>query len=154
MMNVASSKWGEYKVGVLIYNYNMEGRQVSTSLYFQLIVFLFLPSDLHWVNPVCSKSILRSWRSVWCISHEFIQREAHRWTSTTYLCYCKWVLLLNVEERRKSMCTYKVCRVLIAYMPTLSDYLEVSRIWHQSPSLQYRSPKSPEYSEGGGGSRF
>ena len=49
------------------------------------------------------------------------------------------------------MCTYKVCRVLIAYMPTLSDYLEVSRIRHQSPSLQYRSPKSPEYAEGGRG---
>ena len=49
------------------------------------------------------------------------------------------------------MCTYKVCRVLIANMPTLSDYLEVSRIRHQSPSLQYRSPKSPEYAEGGRG---
>ena len=49
------------------------------------------------------------------------------------------------------MCTYKVCRVLIAYIPTLSDYLEVSRIRHQSPSLQYRSPKSPEYAEGGRG---
>ena len=49
------------------------------------------------------------------------------------------------------MCTYKVCRVLIANMPTLSDYLEVSRIRHQSPSLKYRSQKSPEYAEGGGG---
>ena len=151
MKNVASYKWGEYKVGVLIYDYNMEGRQISTSLEFHLIISLFLPSDLHWVNTVCSKSILRSWRSVWCISHEFIQREAHRWTSTPYLCHCKWVLLLNVEERRKSMCTYKVCRVLLANMPTLPGYLEVSRIRHQSPSLQYRSPKSPEYSEGGGG---
>ena len=60
MKNVASYKWGEYKVGVLIYDYNMEGRQISTSLEFHLIISLFLPSDLHWVNTVCSKSILRS----------------------------------------------------------------------------------------------
>ena len=32
MENVASYKWGEYKVGVQIYDYNMEGRQISTSL--------------------------------------------------------------------------------------------------------------------------
>ena len=30
------------------------------------------------------------------------------------------------------------------YMPTLPDYLGVSRIWHQSPGLLYRSPNFPD----------
>ena len=30
------------------------------------------------------------------------------------------------------------------YMPTLPDHLGVSRIWHQSPGLLYRSPNFPD----------
>lgn len=108
--------------------------------------FLFFPflSDLHWIDTLCNKPLLRRWRALWEISNGVIPREAHWWITTSCVCYCQWVLLFHVEEGRKSVCTHKVQVIITSFTdaqinvmyPELFPYLSIMFIdsqFHVSP---------------------
>ena len=95
-----------------------------TCIWFLKVVFFPFWSDLHWIDTVCNKPILRGWRALWEISNGVIPREAHWWIATSCVCYCQWVLLFHVEEGRKPVCIHKVQIIITSffYWCTKSNY--------------------------------